>query len=279
MFWRTLTLTALAAAVAVRVQAAEAEAVREHEDYGRVVRDTAGMVGDRTAQGIVQKHGLNLLNLTWEDTGRFKGSAVGPNISDMTIQMQEMDPRTEKCRLTCMPVIRYANFSDKTADIAPERFFLLVGNEDGRSLRRVSLKEYLGNFRQYLSEPKSWKGEGKSLAASRDTHVLVSAQACFLPVPKGGKAEFNPVILNYQSYKGDPAVLAVLATRDGTSATVIDNVRDGFAAGRTWGQRLFFNMGGKRCVLTGQRLSDFRGTETGGDAGGWARTGRRASTS
>ncbi|MGB3312503.1 MAG: hypothetical protein WBG32_17860 [Nodosilinea sp.] len=24
-------------------------------------------------------------NVTWEDTGRFYGSAVGPNISDMTI--------------------------------------------------------------------------------------------------------------------------------------------------------------------------------------------------
>jgi hypothetical protein len=94
--------------------------------------------------------------------------------------------------------------------------------------------------------------------------VLVSAQACFLPVPRAGEVEFNPVLFNYQSYAGAPAVLAILATREGTSATVIDNARDGFAAGRTWGQRLFFNKAGERCSLTGTRVSDF--VEAGGDA-------------
>ena len=46
-----------------------------------------------------------------------------------------------------------------------------------------------------------------SLLAPRDTHALVSAQAAFLPVPRGGDAEFNPVLFNYQSVPGDPAVL------------------------------------------------------------------------
>jgi len=58
---------------------------------------------------------------------------------------------------------------------------------------------------------------------------------------------------------GDPAVLTILATREGTSVTVIDNQRDGFAAGRTWGQRLFFNQHGERASLTGQRQSEFQG--------------------
>ena len=62
---------------------------------------------------------------------------------------------------------------------------------------------------------------------------------------------------NYQSRAGDPAVLTILATREGTSITVIDNVRDGFDAGRTWGQRLLFNQNGERASLTGQRKSDF----------------------
>jgi hypothetical protein len=65
--------------------------------------------------------------------------------------------------------------------------------------------------------------------------VLVSAQAAFLPIPKEGEAEFNPVIFNYQSYAGDPAVLTIVATREGTSATIIDNVRDAFPAGFSWG--------------------------------------------
>ncbi len=53
-------------------------------------------------------------------------------------------------------------------------------------------------------------------------------------------------------------MLTILATREGTSVTVIDNQRDGFEAGRTWGQRLFFNKNGERASFTGQRLSDFQ---------------------
>jgi hypothetical protein len=70
-------------------------------------------------------------------------------------------------------------------------------------------------------------------------------------------AEFNPVLFNYQSYEGDPAVLTIVATREGTSATIIDNKRDGFEAGWSWGQRLFFNQDGERASFTGQRLTDF----------------------
>ncbi len=100
-------------------------------------------------------------------------------------------------------------------------------------------------------------GRRSSLLAERDSHVLVSAQAAFLPVPELGKAEFNPVIFNYQSYQGDPAVLTIVATREGTSATIIDNVRDAFPTGFSWGQRLFFNQDGERASYTGERLSDF----------------------
>ncbi len=227
------------------------------DSYRQTVESTAAMVSDTGAQAIAAKRGLQILNVTWEDTGRYKGSAVGPNISDMTIQVQLLNPRDEKSRLYCMPVVRFPNFSDRTADLSPDKFQLLVGNEKGETMRRVTLREYLGNFRKYLAKSDSWKGDRGSLLADRDTHVLVSAQACFLPIPKEGIAEFNPVLFNYQSYAGDPAVLTILATREGTSATIIDNKRDGFQAGQTWGQRLFFNQKGGRAVLTGQRQSDF----------------------
>jgi hypothetical protein len=53
-------------------------------------------------------------------------------------------------------------------------------------------------------------------------------------------------------------VLTILATREGTSITIVDNERDGFDAGETWGQRLFFNQNGERASLTGQRKSDYQ---------------------
>lgn len=225
--------------------------------YLRAIERTASMVWDDNAVRLAASYGLDLINLTWEDTGRFYDSAVGPNISDMTIQVQHLDPETGQYVLNLMPVIRFPNFEDLTTDISPDDFYLLVGNEAGQDLHRVTLTEYLDNFRDYLSEPWSWEGREDSLLARRDSRVLVSAQAAFLPVPEDGQASFNPVLFNYQSYEGDPAVLAIVASREGTSATVIDNTRDAFPAGWSWGQRLFFNQDGQRASFTGERLSDF----------------------
>jgi hypothetical protein len=220
-----------------------------YRDYETVVRQTASMVSNSNAQTLAQKYGLNILDVTWEDTGRYNNSAVGPNISDMTIQVQQHNPIADEYKLSLMPVIRHPNFTDESADVPLDRFFLQVGNEKGEDLKRVSLRDVLGDLRRYLHEPESWAGNKNSLLADRDTHVLVSAQACFLPIPQGENAKFN--------------VLTILATREGTSVTIIDNVRDGFDAGMTWGQRLFFNQNGERASFTGQRLSDFHGE--GGD--------------
>ncbi|MEA5449297.1 hypothetical protein VB780_12005 [Leptolyngbya sp. CCNP1308] len=230
--------------------------------YRQVIERTQAMVHDPIARQLAESFNLNVLNVTWEDTGRFYGSSVGPNISDMTIQVQQQDPVSRQHQLHLMPVIRHPNFEDISADIPLDSFFLQVGNEKGEDLRRVALSEVLGDLRSYLNTPDSWSGRGRSLLApQRDSHVLVSAQACFLPIPQEGMATFNPVLFNYQSRPGDPAVLTILATREGTSVTVIDNQRDGFEAGQTWGQRLFFNKNGERASFTGQRLSDFQVVE------------------
>jgi len=227
------------------------------KNYATAIQRTADMAHDPEAIQLARSRGLDVLNLTWEDTGRYKGSAVGPNISDMTIQVGFGQPGLES-GVRCMPVIRYPNFSDKTCDIDPSDFTLLVGNEKGHSLRRVSLRDFLEEPCAFLSKPNSWIGGNKTLIADRDSHVLVSAQACFLPVPRQGLATFNPVLFNYQSISGNPAVLTILATREGTSTTIIDNKRDSFSEGSVWGQRLFHNQDGERASLTGQRLSDFR---------------------
>src|SRR5262245_39728000 len=92
---------------------------RPASDYSQVIQQAASMVADQQAMQLAGRHGLQVLNLTWEDTGRFKNSAVGPNISDMTIQVQHAGG------LTLMPVIRFPNFEDKSADIKPDKFFLL----------------------------------------------------------------------------------------------------------------------------------------------------------
>lgn len=222
--------------------------------YSSVVDRVVNMVGDAKVQEMAKGHGLGVMSVTWEDTARFKGSCVGPNISDMSVQVIEREAN----RLQVMPLIRYPNYADKTADVNIDRLFVKVGNHAKEELKTISLREYLTNITQYMSKPRSGEIKG-SLVLDRDTHVLASAQAAFLPVPKTGKAEFNVVLFNYQARPGDPAVLTILATGEGTSATVIDNKRDKWETGQAgcWGQRLFHNDNGQRCAMTGERLTDF----------------------
>ncbi|HEY0133201.1 MAG TPA: hypothetical protein VGB85_03950, partial [Nannocystis sp.] len=235
------------------------------EAYHSVVQAVARPRFDAATQSQLGTLGLEVRHVTWEDTARYKGSAVGPNISDMTIQVQSRS--RGQAFLTCMPVVRAPNFGDRTGDLPIDLVRLRVGNERGAPLRTIGLAEYLGDLRAHLTRPASWAGEQRSLLAPRDTHVLVSAQACLLPVPRAGLATFTPVIFNYQARRGDPAVLAILATREGTSATVIDNQRDGFKVMGSHGQRLLFNHVGERAPFTAQRAGEYLPPGT-GEAGG-----------
>ena len=233
-----------------------------------VVAAVAGMTGDARTVGLFRAKGLDVLNLTWEDTGRWAGSSVGPNISDLTIQVLDRP----QCRgySGCMPVVRMPNFADVSCDVPLDSLKVLVGNHNGQALQPVTLRTYLERFRDFQHSPTGYL-EG-SLLAERDSHVLASAQACFLPVAQGGQARFAPVLFNYQSRPGSPAVLVILATPEGTSAQVIEN--DPVAsAGVAHGQRLFHNANGQRTALTATRFSDFQGQQAqqgvsiSGDAG------------
>jgi hypothetical protein len=222
------------------------------------------MVNSEAAYAKVQRKGLELINVLWEDTGRWEGSSVGPNISDVTIEVE-----AERGRHYLMPVIRKDNFVDVTADIKLDKIFVPVGNhEDGRPLHTITLKELLAEPTAYLSQPTKGKIKKGSLLARRDTHALVSAQHTFLPVPHDGQATFWPVIFNYQSSTKNPAVLTILVTRQGTSMTVIDNHRDTVSGGASWGQRLYFNHRGEKAPLVAERMKDVqrKGVTANGEA-------------
>jgi len=261
--------TALVAALSVALvplagpsPVASADAPRRLPDparaYERVVRSVANMVDSERATSLASRYKLHLLNVLWEDTGRWEGSSVGPNISDVTIEVEGYNQGKHR-RTYLMPVMRHDNYTDRTADVKIDKVMIPVGNQrKGGDLQLVSLRELLANPAQYMSSPGSGTIKGQNLLARRDTHVLVSAQHAFLPVPKEGKATFYPVIFNYQSSKKNPAVLTILVTRQGTSMTIIDNARDSVGGGGSWGQRLYFNKGGERAPLIAERLADVK---------------------
>lgn len=223
--------------------------------YAEVVAKVAGMVRDGTVQSGASRRGLVVQNVNWEDTGRAQGSSLGPNISDLTLQVRHRR-QNGGFSAALMPVLRFPNFTDRTGDVPADRFFVRVGNErDGQPLRSVPLTDVLRDLRAFASVPSSIRGSG-SLLSARDTHFLVSAQAVFLPIPREGKAEFNPVLFNYQSAPGSPAVLSILVTRQGTSVSVIENRPEEGSASVGYGQELYFNNGGQRAAFTAERKSD-----------------------
>lgn len=223
--------------------------------YEEAIRKVEGMHSDGDLQRRVAQRKLSLVNVAWEDTGRAQGSALGPNISDLSLQVRRRSPDRGGFASSIMPVIRFPNFSDRTGDVPADRFFVRVGNEgSGGALRSVPLTDVLKNVKAFASRPDAILGDG-NLLAPRDSHFLVSAQAVFLPIPKAGKSEFNPVIFNYQSAPRSPAVLTILVTRQGSSIQVIENRgEDVTAAG--WGQELYFNDKGQRAAFTAERKSD-----------------------
>lgn len=226
----------------------------DSQEYARVVQKVARMVSDRDLQSRVARRNLSLVDVTWEDTGRAQGSALGPNISDFTLQVRRRDERGQ-FESSLMPVIRPPNFTDRTGDVPADRFFVRVGNEQrSGALRTVPLTDILRNVKAFASRPESILGDG-NLLAPRDSHFLVSAQAVFLPIPKSGKAQFNPVLFNYQSAPRSPAVLSILVTRQGSSMQVIENTADD-ATALGVGQELYFNASGNRAALTAERKSD-----------------------
>ncbi|MBA3452561.1 MAG: hypothetical protein H0T42_05620 [Deltaproteobacteria bacterium] len=254
-----IALLSLALAPLAAAQPTQIAVAKPDRSYEKMVAKVANMIDDERAYTLAAAQKLQLLNVLWEDTGRWEGSSVGPNISDVTIEVEGVR-NGKKHRTYLMPVMRHDNFTDKTADVKMDKILIPIGNQrEQGQLELVTLTDLLDNIEQYLSVQDKGKIKGSSLLAKkRDSHVLVSAQHAFLPVPKEGKATFWPVIFNYQSTKKNPAVLTILVTRQGTSITIIDNARDTVSGGDSWGQRLYFNSGGKKAPLIAERLTDVK---------------------
>ncbi len=192
---------------------------------------------------LAREAGLNITTVTWEDTSRTKNSCWGSNISDLTLNTSD----------TRMPMIRKPNFSDVTGDLEISHLTVTVGNEVGAvddkevqpALRRIPLTEYLENLGKYAAGNTS---KTINLALPRDEVILCSSQACILPLPEKGEVAFVPELFNYQSTEENPAVLAIVATSQGTSTHVITERQ----------QKLLFNRHGQATKYLAKRLSQDR---------------------
>lgn len=219
--------------------------------FADLIRQVCAMPGDPEIIDLAFDAGLSVSHVAWEDTGRSAGSVWGPNISDVTLAVYE-DPSDRRNRPHLLPVIRHPNFRDLTADVPADRFSIRVGNaREGMRARNVPLARVLAHVGDYLGDPSSVYEGRDDFRDARDTHYLVSAQFVFVPLSESGVATFAPHIFNYESRRGSPAVMTLVATREGTSITVVENVADRWGAGR--GETLYFNANGTNALYTAER--------------------------
>merc|ERR1719203_1519648 len=207
-----------------------------------IVKVTSMVSWDSSANKLAKKAGLNINYVSWEDCARNKGSCWGPCISDMTLRVND----------SCMPVIRQPNYSDITWDVKMNDVPVVVGNhqsDKSTELQTISLSDYLSNFSDFLTNSE-YKKEINLLSQkeSKDSHVIMSSQACFLPIQTGEETKFNVALFNYQSKPKNPAVLVIVSTAKGSSAQIIEGKE----------QHLLFNNFGKKADFIAERVSDVR---------------------
>ena len=196
-----------------------------------IVDEVSNLTYNQPLKSLFESYGLNVMNVTWEDMARNKNSCWGPNISDMTLCL----PNGQ-----CMPVIRKPNFADVSVDYSIDKLSVVVGNESGKELQNISLKEYLQNIDLYTANTV------QPMFKQRDEKILTSSQCCVLPVEKD-KVDFSVKLYNYQSYKENPKVLVIVSSSMGTSCQIING-----------NSELHFNDNGVASRFCVQRLEDDR---------------------
>lgn len=178
---------------------------------------------NQRVKAMFTEKGYDVLNIQWEDTGRYQNSCWGSNISDQSLVVDN----------TLMPVVRRPNFTDKTFDVDIKEFNVFSGNDTGDGkLVKVPLKTFL---------------EGKGWFLPRDEKLLVSTQACFLPL-QDGFCKFGVKIHNYQTSSDDPTLACIVASAQGVSCAPITE----------YNQTLYFNRNGRAHPFEARRLEEDR---------------------
>lgn len=202
--------------------------------FDEFISSVRSLPNDSSIVRQFERNNLTIGFVKWEDTARNKGSSWGPNISDVTLDVDNKS----------FPIIGTKNYSDPTFDMSIDKFSVNVGNEKSKSgtMKNIPFKEYLQNLDQYISA----KITG-SMFRSRDSMIVTSAQSCILPL-QDGKIAFNVRIHNYQYDVENPSGLVVVVSPHGTSAQLITESR----------QKIYFNKCGNKAPYIAERLSDVR---------------------
>jgi len=204
------------------------ESKQKDGDFNAVLHKVGELSNNKNAKQYAKKYGLKLTTLAIDNNNK-SDSSIGDktHASDMTLIVNN----------THLPILRSPNNNEKfTWKVKLENILLIGGNEskkEGDDLYHITLKEYLQQ--KFPKERHTLYSEGK------DTHAIISAQGCILPVPKGNIAKYNVAITNSAS------VLAITATRHGLSPQIVASHKN--VNNRT--QILYHNRNGQKTYFFG----------------------------
>jgi hypothetical protein len=208
---------------------------RRSRTFEEFISSVRSIPNDSATVKLFARNNLTIGYVKWEDTARDKKSCLGPNISDVTLDVDNKS----------FPIIGTKNYSDPTFDMGIDKFSVNVGNEKkSGSIKNIPFKEYLQNLDQYIAA----KITG-SMFRFRDSMIVTSAQSCILPL-QDDKITFNVRIHNYQYDAENPSVLVVVVSPHGTSAQLITESQ----------QKIYFNKCGNKAPYVAERLADVRRT-------------------
>lgn len=201
---------------------------------------------------LAARHGVALTEVAWEDTARSPHSALGPNVSDLSLHVYcGSDNRVD----SSAAIVRRPNFTDVTCDLPISRFNVTVGNESLAAPRRISLADYLRDFKRYNTRTEIDGSLYDLERRGEDTHVLASSQTCLLPLSRHDtECEFEVEVRSYDTfYEGTlrNKVLLIVASAEGTSATIV-------TCSRRVAKRIGFRRGSEAARFVARRLASER---------------------
>ncbi len=167
------------------------------------VKNTLNIINNKDVQMYLKQFDMSVQNVSWEDISRNKNSSFGNNITDMTLCMQDDYSNPDKKSKVLCPIIRHANFNDKTFDVPVDTFNVFDSDEK----KVLKLSDYLKKLDVY--DPRDEQG------------VILQTQCCILPVISNKKTNFCVSLYNYTANSRSPSTLAICSIKNSTSSILL----------------------------------------------------------
>lgn len=211
----------------------------------RAIKNSVNIGGDSGIRDLARNYSLEILNFSWRDSLALKNSRLGPASADFSWRVSFVHPVRNTSLSEMIPVVRRINILEEPVKIDLRNVTLWVGNQSNQNLKRVSLYKVLSEPLSFMSNPKNGGVEGQSLLAPNEHFGFMSTQAVVLPFNHQSDLRKTDLeVYSPQSIPGEPAVLFLVSTSEGSSFGLIENNEN--VGKKSEGQFVFFNKGNKK---------------------------------